>query len=248
MNPHIVATVYKMNLPFGEGSLYDKTKYFAIIDELERNLKYDWLYKRTTYDKSNAFEVREVYFSWWSLKCIFYYEKNHYFLPGFQIDVYSNTSHLSQKFMDTFSEVFDWMNNDAYICDYIDWVSSKSKLLTENMLSKDFSTFSYKELKKFIEESGVYFIEEKLERNDKIRNWLYYLLYLNYRLFRNILLSDWWIKELEELLWEDIDDNLLWHLSISKERIDHVQNVNIQVFEKYKNLLDSVLLWFDPKK
>ena len=85
------------------------------------------------------------------------------------------------------------------------------------------------------------FIEERLDQNPEMKQHLYYLIFLNYKLFKNILFMEWWILDLEELIWEDIDDNLKLELSFTRERITHVEKINIVVFNKYKLMLENLI-------
>jgi hypothetical protein len=57
-----ILTVYKMNLPFGEGSFYDKTKYKSVISDLIWLFKYDESFIKEKKEKYNEFELSEIYF------------------------------------------------------------------------------------------------------------------------------------------------------------------------------------------
>jgi len=57
-----ILTIYKMNLPFGEGSYYDKTKYNSIIQELIWLFKYDEIFIEVKKNEFKEFEVSEIYF------------------------------------------------------------------------------------------------------------------------------------------------------------------------------------------
>jgi hypothetical protein len=201
----------------------------------------------------NEFETYEIKFKWWLVKIIYYYEKNHLFLPSFQVDFFTNLSpsiikrgvrgELWEVFLKKFYEIF----TDIWWEDYIfDLISLKlkinnSKILTDHELANNFKTFSEKKLTIFLENIDKFFIEEKLEQNRELKFHLYYLIFLNYKLFKNILLSNWWIEELEKLLWEDIDDKFIQELSLSKEKIEHISDININIFNKYKNILENFM-------
>jgi hypothetical protein len=176
------------------------------------------------------------------VKIIFYYEKNHLFLPSFQVDLFSDII-LEQKFFKKFYEIFTniWWGN--YIFDLItDKIKiNESKILTDRELADNFNTFDEIKLEKFFENLNKSFIEERLEQNKEFKYHLYYLIFLNYKLFKNILLSNWWILKLEELIWEDIDDYFKSELFLSKEKIEHISNVNIFIFKKYKIMLEKFI-------
>jgi hypothetical protein len=237
-----ILTVYKMNLPFGEGSFYDKTKYKSVISDLIWLFKYDESFIKEKKEKYNEFELSEIYFKWWMIKVIFYYEKNYLFLPSFQVDMFSEII-LDEVFFNKFYEIF----TDIWKQDYIfDLISIKveiknTKILTDSKLANSFKTFSEKKLTIFLNGIDKFFIDEKLEQNIEFRYHIYYLIFLNYKLFKNILLSDWWILKLEKIIWDDIDDNLKKELFLSKERIEHISNINITIFKKYKIILEKFI-------
>jgi len=237
-----ILTVYKMNLPFGEGSYYDKTKYNSIIKELIWLFKYEWIYVKEKKQKFKKFELSEINFEWWIVKIIFYYEKKYIFLPSFQVDLYSKWK-LDQRFLKNFYEIFInlWLNE--YIFDLIsEKIEIKNiKILTDYKLANYFKNFSQKKLEIFFNNLDINFVEEKLEQNLEIKYQLYYLIFLNYKLFKNILLSKWGINDLEKLIWSDIDDSLKLHLFFSKEKIEFIWDINILVFKKYKEILENFL-------
>ena len=176
------------------------------------------------------------------IKVIFYYETHHYFLPSFQTDVLTNI-HLSDKFFQSFYSIFTSLGWHDYVFDLITEKINlpDSRIVTDKELSKSFQSFSFKSLNAFLEKLDPMFIDEKLDQNPLMRKHLYYLIFLNYKLFKNILFMEWWILELEELIGEDIDDNLKTELSFSRERITHVEKTNIQVFNKYKIMLEKLI-------
>jgi len=237
-----ILTIYKLNLPFGGGSYYDKTKYKSIIQELIWFFKYEEIFIEEKKDSYKEFELSEIKFSWWYVKIIYYYEKNHLFLPSFQVDLFSDNN-LSKTFFSKFYEIF----TNIWWKDYIfDLISDKlkinnSKILTDVELAENFKTFNEKKLTNFLANLNKNFIEEKLEQNSEFKFHLYYLIFLNYKLFKNILLSSWWIEELEKLIWEDIDDNFKQELFLSKEKIEHISNININIFKKYKIMLEKFM-------
>jgi hypothetical protein len=51
-----------MNLPFGEGSYYDKTKYKSIIQDLIWFFKYEEIFIEEKKEKYTEFELSEIYF------------------------------------------------------------------------------------------------------------------------------------------------------------------------------------------
>jgi len=237
-----ILTIYKMNLPFGEGSYYDKTKYNSIKQELIWLFKYEEIFiweKREVY---NEFEVHEIKFNGWLVKLIYYYEKNHLYLPSFQVDL-SSENKFSEKFLNKFYNIFTDIWAENYIFDLISkkLEIENFKILTDYKLASYFKTFSEDKITNFLKKIDKFFIEEKLEQNKEIKYQLYYLMFLNYKLFKNILLSSWWIKELENYLWEDIDDKFIAELSLSKERIEHISNINLLVFKKYKIILENFI-------
>jgi hypothetical protein len=57
-----ILTIYKMNLPFGEGSYYDKTKYNSIKQELVWLFKYEEIFILENREVYNEFETYEIKF------------------------------------------------------------------------------------------------------------------------------------------------------------------------------------------
>ncbi|MDQ7023384.1 MAG: hypothetical protein Q9M97_07825 [Candidatus Gracilibacteria bacterium] len=55
-----ILTVYKMNLPFGEGSYYDKTKYNSVIQDLIWFFKYENIFIEEKKEKYKEFELSEI--------------------------------------------------------------------------------------------------------------------------------------------------------------------------------------------
>ncbi|MDQ7009549.1 MAG: hypothetical protein Q9M94_04640 [Candidatus Gracilibacteria bacterium] len=237
-----ILTVYKMNLPFGEGSYYDKTKYNSVIQDLIWFFKYENIFIEEKKEKYKEFELSEIKFSGGYIKIIFYYEKNHLFLPSFQVDLFSDII-LSKKFLKKFYEIFTDIGGGNYIFDLIsDKIKiNSSKILTDYELAESFKTFSELKLTNFLKNIDKFFIEEKLKQNPEFKNHLYYLIFLNYKLFKNILLSKGGIEELEKVIGEDIDDNFKAELFLSKERVKHISNINIITFKKYKILLENFM-------
>ncbi len=237
-----ILSIYKLNLPFGEGSLYDRTKYESICHELEFFLKYDWSFVSEKIEKYTEFEVCELEFTGGLIKIIFYYEKHHYFLPSFQLDLTTDNV-LDKKFLQSFYKIFTNLGWGDYIFDLISDKLNvpESRIITDNVLAQNFKTFDYKILEDFLTNLDPMFVEERLYQNPIMKQHLYYLIFLNYKLFKNILFMDWGILDLEKLLWEDIDDNLKTELAFTKERITHVWEINIAVFKKYKEMLETLL-------
>lgn len=235
------------------GSNYDKAKYKSVIQELVWYFKYEEIFIEEKKEKYLEFELSEIKFSWWMVKIIFYYKKKHLFLPSFQVDLYTDLSPsilkrgVSGELWDSFLKKFYEIFTDIWSQDYIfDLISTKlkinnSRILTDLELSENFKTFSEKKLTDFLKNIDIFFLEEKLEQNKEFKFHLYYLIFLNYKLFKNILLSDWWILELEKILWEDIDDNFKSELFLSKERIEHISDINIVTFKKYKYILEKFI-------
>jgi len=58
-----ILTIYKLNLPFGGGSYYDKTKYKSIIQELIWFFKYEEIFIEEKKDSYKEFELSEIKFS-----------------------------------------------------------------------------------------------------------------------------------------------------------------------------------------
>ncbi len=237
-----ILTIYKIKPPFGEASLYDRTKYNTICDELEWFLKYSELYISEERKKYSEFEVLTILFKWWKIKIIFYFEREHVFLPSFQVDLFVEKI-LDMDFLHWFYKIFTSLESDSYIFDLITpkLTTADDRIIIDEVLAENFKSFNEKKLEKFLINIDIFFIEEKLEQHAEFKYHLYYLIFLNYKLFKNILLSSGWILKLEKLLWEDIDDSFISELSFSKERIEHISEINIMVFKKYKDMLESFI-------
>ncbi len=241
-----ILTVYKLNFPFGEKSSYDKAKYESIAHEIKWFLQYEEIYLSSEKKVFTEFETLEMLFNWGKIKLLFYYEKQHLFLPSFQVDLFAD-GFLDTNFFYKFYPIFSDIDANDYIFDLItDKLKiPNSTIITDKYLAQQFLTFNLKKLQKCVDSIERWYLTEQLERNPEMRNHLYYLIFLNYKLFKNILLSSGWIIQLENLLWEDIDDNLKWELSLTKERVDHVSNTNITVFAKYKHMLEELISLLD---
>lgn len=222
--------------------MYDKTKYNTITDEISRFLKFNDFFVSETIKKSEEFETTIISFIWGIIKVLYYYEKRHLFLPSFQVDVLTDVF-LEDDFLKLFYRIFSDVNSDEYIFDVITprILQPNNNIITDSFLSSHFKSFNQKKLEEFVKSLDLRYLDEKLDRNPEMKYHLYYLIFLNYKLFKNILLTQWGILQLEEVLGENIDDNLKWELSLTKERVDHIGVLNIEVFKNYKKMLEWIV-------
>jgi hypothetical protein len=198
--------------------------------------------------KYDFFEITNLEFNNWYIRILKFNNNNIYSLPSFQIDIFTDEI-IKNDFLNDFFSIFDTSWLDEYIFDLITNKLNikKYKLLTITNLLNDFDSFKIEKIENFLKNIDLDYIEENLEKNKIIRNNLYYLIYINYCLFRNIAWNKEEIEKLEKLIWTDIKENLISELSLTQKRLLNLQGENIEIFEKYSKMISNLFKLLERK-
>ncbi len=233
-----IITVYKLNLPFLENSKYDSSKCNSIIEEIRKTMIYNEIFIMIKSKKEELFEITNLEFKTWYIRIIKFNNVDNYSLPSFQIDIFCDWN-IGNEFLNDFFSIFNTSWLDEYIFDLIsdELNIKKYKILTISILKNDFDYFSEKALEIFFKKVDKNYVDKYLEENKIIRNNLYYLIYLNYCLFKNISWNKEEIKKLEKIIWTNISDDLVSEFKLTQNRLLNLQGENIKVFEKYREMI-----------
>lgn len=238
-----ILSIYEFNLPF-ISSNNEYLKYNTILEDIKKLLIYDEIYISIKKEKSKNHEIVNINFKKWYIRIIYYKDFNSYFIPTFQLDLFSEDI-LSKNFLEEFCYIFYSIDYQDYIFEFISnkIKISNSKLLYLNDLKKAFKKYNYNKLKNILDSNSKDYIDEKLRVDSDIRNSFLYLIYTCFNLYRNIYLSENWIKDLEKIVWNKIDDLYYWNLLLYEKRLWQVKKINLENFKRYKYLLDGLFSW-----
>lgn len=236
-----VLTIYRFDLPF----IIDNNqniKFDTIIEEIRRLLMYDDIlisFDKKIIDKNIfiTFKFKDSYIN-------IILDKNpakDIFIPIFYLELFSEIK-LEKNFLEDFCSIFFSNDYKNYIFDFIsDNIKiTNSKLIYLKDLKNDFKYYDYEKLNIILKNTSWEYLDTKIVENIKIRNSFLYMIYICFNIYKNILQSKNWIKQLEEINWKITDNIYSWQLELFEKRLEMLKESNIIVFEKYKILLEKM--------
>lgn len=233
-----IITIYKLKLPFLADFKYDHSKCESITEDMRKLLIYHELFISSESKNWKDIDIYTLKFTFGYIKIITFKILDNYSLPSFQIDLFSDKE-MGPRFIIDFIEIFNSSWLDDYIFDYIPekFKINNYHLLTINSLKNDFNEFNEEKLEYFFKNIDLNYIEHALEKNKKIRNNLYYLIFLNYVLFKNLAENKKELSNIKEIIGTNISEEFLLELSLIKERLSFIYDINIETFKKYRTMI-----------
>ena len=245
-----ILTVYKFDLPFIER--YAEFSVFKSINEtLREELHYLWLTKQIFWKESYKYNIMDIYeLKNWEINVIFLKERTDYFLPWIEINLYVDnkiTEKDKNNIIKSIIKSIEWLWLDNYIFDFAEKNTfiKEYDLITVDILKKKFLNFSLKKIKDFLLSADLNYLEYQLSYNRDIKYSFYYLIYILYIFYENntkILEQNDYIQN----IWrKDIKLEFKNNIEYSRIKLNHLHNLNLNIFKKYKTMLDNFFKIFN---
>ena len=113
-------------------------------------------------------------------------------------------------------------------------------LFTLKDLELNFKNYNYNNLKIFLETCDKDYIDERLRENKIIRNCFYYMIYVCFIFYKNLIDSEDKIEEINLLLKDNMFQIYKENLNLGKLRLIEIENITLLNFRKYKMMLDEL--------
>ncbi len=237
---------FKFILPFEENK-YEEIRKESFLTDIRDHLLYESLNPNIKSNKYNWFDTDIIYFKYWKIE-IFLNKKESYFIPSFQLELYTSKNfYWLNKLIDKIFTVAEslWAWDYIFSYDDKDDITKNKNILLLNDLYINFKNVDDNRLKEFIKSKNINYIEDQLNNNKDIRQYLIFLIYLSYSFYINYKKSNDIYSEIENIDWiENEFDIYNWNLDLFKKRLDYVSNISIIQFKKYFEFLDSFFSLF----
>lgn len=251
---HNIASIYRFYTPFLDFSL-EKKNLLSVIKKIEKSIEFDWIdFEKSTILEWNYTKII-LDLKWWLWKIELYYISsfdNNYYLPLFKLDIFLDVSFLlnnnSKKntiwFLNNIFECFDWLNEKEFLIDidnnlyYKNWLISSKKYPSYDFSDIDtikdiFENWKWmKLLEDFIvkfKDKNFVLTTENSNFYHKIHSVLLYFIYLVFLMNQNLDNS-------KKILSSTENNNS--YLDFALKRLSYVEDLNEEVFIRYKNRLD----------
>jgi len=147
-----------------------------------------------------------------------------------------------KNMLEYFLEMFDTINDYDMIIKFYTKEKIKHSLFTVEYLNNKFkkTTNRANTLKNFL--------IKKEENIKEIKEIFLYFNYIVFELFTVIQNTSNLKNDNHEILTTQANFTLKWHLEMSKERLEHINSINISNFKKYTSLVNEFYNIFENKK
>lgn len=264
---HNISSIFRFNTPFIDIAS-EKNGLLSVMKRIEKSLEFDWInFEKTTTKDWEYFKISLIFVNniW---KIDFFYVSNlstHvYHLPIFKLNIFLNEHFLLNndsktktiKFLNNIFECFDWLNEKEYLIDldnnlyYTSWFF-KTKYYPNHdfsnldIIKNDFESKNWMQLlENFIikfQNKKYVLTKENSSGYHKLHWILLYFIYLVFIMSQNLEKTEKIQKTIEKSEWNWIYE---WHISLIKERLNYVDNLNKETFDKYKNRLELFFKMF----
>ena len=235
-----ILTVYKFNFPFFD-SIYEKTKCEAIILDINQLLIYENISISVVTEQKKDYLISSIKFKWWEINILFHYKNTNYFIPKFQFDLYVEFE-IDEKLFINFIEIFEtiWFSEYIFVFQNKPNFVEGFDLITLRSLEQNFKDYNYENLIIFLKKFNKKYIDDRLRENRIVRNSFYYMIYVCFIFYKNLVDSEEKIWEINDLLDDNIFDIYKENLILTKTRLIELENITLVNFRKYKNMLDEL--------
>lgn len=264
---HNISTIYRFNTPFLD-IWKERDGLLTVMKKIEKSIEFDWISFDKTSNKDWNYQKISLNFANNLWKIDFFYisrvSTSIYHLPIFKLNIFLNKNFLldnnskekAVKFLNNIFECFDWLNEKEYLIDldndlyYKQWFF-KSKIYPSYDFSNlekikiDFESKDWMQLlKDFIikfQDKTYVLTNDNSDEYHKLHWILLYFIYLVFIMSQNLEKTDKVKKTLNETDWNWIYE---WHIHLIKERLNYVNELNIDTFERYKRRLELFFKMF----
>lgn len=264
---HNISTIYRFNTPFLN---LDKEKgsLLGVIKKIQKSIEFDWInFEKKSINEWNYYKiVLDFRDNLWRVEFFYISEvcNNIYHLPVFKLNIFLNNSFLlnneskerAVKFLNNIFECFDWLNEKEYLIDldnnfyYKSWFFHSKKYPDYDFsnleeIKNDFESKNWMQLlKNFItkfQNKDFILTRKNADEYHKLHWILLYFIYLVFIISQTIEKTDKTLNNIKDVHWNWIYE---WNLELMKERLNYVDKVNKDTFERYKRRLDLFFKMF----
>lgn len=258
-------TIYKFNFPFIIEE-FEEIKYDSILEDLEKLFLYEEEFKSKKTTTQSNFTTTTFKLKNYKAEIITYKQtkhpstkgfnplnnkvfnskdninKNNYFIPRLKFNFYS-TKESNKQILKSIFEIFisTWRNN--YIFDYNEKeISFKNtdQILTPNILKISLDKYSSTYLSNFLKNTPKEYIWDNIMNNKILRNSFYYIIYLCFEFYDNLLKTKDWKKEINNILRKQNKIENSFILKLSEKRLNIIEKDLLTNFINYKKILDTL--------
>lgn len=240
-----ICTLYRFQFPFLD-IRYEKKKTQTFLSNIKDFLLYEELHPRIEQNEKNETLTTYIYFDFWKIESI-YYDNNDYFIPIFQCRIYLDPQFPFLWKEKLFHKIYNTnmtFGKDYFIFDIDENYLShrKDDVISIDDIKKSASMITMKELQNFLDTSQKLpeYVSEYLDTHIHIKYYLYYLIYVCYIFYYHAQQLSLSKKELDSIIGRSHFALYEGNIKFTKEKLQHLENINITVFKKYFEILD----WF----
>lgn len=231
--------IYKFSFPFIKEK-YEEVLFDSIFIDLEELLLYENLLVNIITNESQYIKKIVLEFKYWKSELIFN-KTDDYFIPKFQFNLFFKNK-INQDLIKKIIHIFEtfWLKN--YIFDYdpnILNINKNNNIINTKFLEKNFKSYNEKSLEKFLKNINKDYLKEKLNENNIIFYSFLYLIYKCFEFYKNFKESEKAHKLIKELEYKNMNTEYIGIIKMSETRLEHLDEVNIVTFKKYKKMLDT---------
>jgi len=264
---HNISTIYRFNTPF-LNSQNERDGILTVIKKIEKSIEFDWIIFEKSSNNEWNYKKISLNFSNNLWRIDFFYilsiSNTIYHLPIFKLNIFLNKSFLlsneskekAVKFLNNIFECFDWLNEKEYLIDldnnfyYKNWFFSSKKYPSYDFsnleeIKSDFESKNWMQLlKNFITkfQNKEYILTKKnADEYHKLHGILLYFIYLVFIISQTIEKTDKTLDNIKNIKWEWIYE---WNLELMKNRLNYVDELNKDTFERYKRRLELFFKMF----
>lgn len=230
--------IYKFSFPFIKEK-YEEVLFHSIFNDLENLFLYEEILENIENKEDEDIKSIVLIFKDWKIELLLN-KTNNYYIPKFQLNLlFENkiNNDLIIKIIPIFEAL--WLKN--YIFDY-----NKSKINLDNFklidakyLTNNFEKYNYKELNSFLKKMNKDYLKEELKENNIIFFSFTYLIFRSFIFYKNYITSKNTQEDIKNLDKNISNKEYLSVLELSRTRLEHIDDLNLVTFKKYKKMLDA---------
>ena len=256
-----ISTIYRFNTPFLDIEK-EKNGLLTVIKKIEKSIEFDGIvFNKLSNKEWNYYKiVLDFNESLWKIELFYISEikTTIYHLPVFKLNIFLNKKFLltndskkkAIKFLNNIFECFDWLNEKEYLIDinnnlyYKSWLISLKKRASYDFsnlekIKDDFESKNWMELLKIFiikfRDKSFVLTKNNADQYHKLHWILLYFIYLVFLISQTLERTNITQTNLNSVEVEWIYE---WQISLMKKRLNYVDEVNRDTFERYKNRLE----------
>jgi len=187
-------------------------------------------------------EYTTLYFNGWRIEIFYCEEENNYCIPIFQAELLLEESVIiKEKLLALIFSITESIGKNDYLYDTSEGYIQKEKgnIVHLSDLKENFKQITSLELTDFIRNTKKEYLEDALDWNLKIKQYIIYVLHICYIYYSNSIK----LKDISDELVESVrkDSIILYELEkrFNRERAEYIQKVSMEQFKKYIEILNT---------